>query len=342
MSSKLARGVREVRVLQTIRPQRGGNVTNPYASLLVENLPHDVRSYWFSWPRALLGRYDVFHVHWIEYLARTRGWRTPIKASLFALLLVSLRVRRAAIVRTAHNIEPHIGGGRLEQRLVSWFDALPATWIVMNRETQVPVTRGVHLIPHGHYRDWYPIPSAEMPPEPNRLLLFGVLRPNKGIDELLEAVSACGHPLTMRIVGKPSGSEIRDAVLGAAARDNRISPRLGFVSDAELAEEIAKCSRVVLPYPRLHNSGALLLALSLGRAVLVPESKLASDLQDEFGTDWVVTYPGGIDAGVIEWLIDSPMPRGLPNMSGRDWSAIGRMTRDVYLQSLGAEDRLTK
>ena len=56
----------------------------------------DVEVQYFSWRTALLGRYDVFHVHWPEVLVRGRTrWRAMARSLLFVLVLARLRLTTA-------------------------------------------------------------------------------------------------------------------------------------------------------------------------------------------------------------------------------------------------------
>ncbi len=66
-----------------------------------------------------------------------------------------------------------------------------------------------------------------------------------------------------------------------------MSSALGFAPDADLVREISMSEMVVLPYRFMHNSGAVLLALSLDRPVLVPDNEVNRLLEIEVGSDWV-------------------------------------------------------
>jgi hypothetical protein len=62
----------------------------------------------FTFPRALVRRYDVFHVHWPDSHLLTRSWwRALGKHARLALLLWYLRLRGTHIVWMMHNLVPH-------------------------------------------------------------------------------------------------------------------------------------------------------------------------------------------------------------------------------------------
>jgi len=317
-----------------------GEKTNPYLTQLYAALPHRVVVRHFSMRAALLSRYDVLHLHWPEYLMRhPSAAGTWAKRLCTGLLLMRLRLQRTPVVRTLHNLQPHESRGASERWLLGQLDRLTRRWIRINDATPVrpPFT---DTILHGHYRDWYA--QAERPPaEPGRLLHFGLLRPYKGVEALLEAMQGCADAqLRLRICGNPETTGIGDTVSAACARDARISALLAYVDDATLAREVSLAELVVLPYRQMHNSGTLLLALSLSRPVLAPWSESNAAIAAEVGPGWVFLYDGEMDTALLERSIATlrATPRSEhPDLSRRDWPAIGHQHLRSYLEALGRD-----
>ena len=322
----------KLRVLQSFRPNAA---TNPYLLQLVHALQEYATVETFSWRTAALGRYDVFHVHWPEVLltGRTR-LRTGARSILFFVVLVVARLRRRAIVRTVHNVEPHEGLDPSRRALVALCDRWTSGWITMT--ATVEVREPSALIPHGHYRDWYQVPSGVVPTA-GQLLFFGNIRRYKGIDELLAVVSTCTRvPLSLRIVGRPQDPETTARIEDALARDERISTRLEYLEDADLALEIAASAVIVLPYRDMVNSGAALLALSLGRPVLVPSTESTRALQSEVGGSWVMTYTPPLSVDDVEASLDRVedlLGVDRPDLSGREWDRAAREHLDLYFRA---------
>ena len=324
-----------LRVLQSV-PSPGPQ-TNPYvvqlaAALRAEGL--DVR--WFS-PRAgVLGRYDVFHAHWPEVMVRRDGRAARVAArARFVLLMLRLQAdRRVAVVSTLHNLAAHESANRVERALLGWFDRRTDAWVALNDATPLPDPARGSVVLHGDYRDWYAgheVPDAV----PGRLLYFGLIRPYKRVDRLIETFAAVpGDELSLHVVGRPTAA-LRPAVEAAAAADRRVTARLDYVDDAELAREVGAAELVVLPYEDMHNSGALLLALSLGRPVLVPSGPVTEALAAEVGNGWVPTYSGPLTPDVLRKALDGA--RGLaggPDLSRRSWPLIAREHAAVYRSAL--------
>ena len=325
-----------MRVLQSFA--EGRSTTNPYLVQLVRALRPRTEVLGFSWRNALFARYDVVHVHWPERLCRGRTpARSLARRLLLRALIVRLRIGRIALVRTLHNEVPHEEVTRAEAALLRRLDALTAVWIALNPATTRPQAAWpgspLVVIPHGEYRAWF----ERMPRPPSvrgRLVFAGLIRPYKGVEALIDAFTALpDESLTLRIVGEPTSQELAVAIRASADIDDRISHSLTYLADADLAEEIGRAELVVLPYRRMHNSGAALLALSLERPVLVPANEVTDGLAREVGPGWVATFPGALSAEVLTRAVRTvrETPRSpSPDLSRRTWPVIAERHREAY------------
>jgi beta-1,4-mannosyltransferase len=335
---------RRLIVLQSIG--RPDETTNPYVVQLLDALPAgEVGVRHFSMRTALFSSYDLFHVHGPEYLLRHRRTTAArLKQACFALLLARLWLARVPVVRTLHNARPHEQGDAIERLLLRGLDRLTTRSIQINEAGNAAGGAGpaTDIILHGHYRDWF-AGRAVPPPVPGRLLCFGLIRPYKGVEALLAAFAGLRDPTaTLRIVGNPVNDAMRETVEKACAADPRASARLEYVSDAVLAREIGQAQCVVLPYRNMQNSGALLLALSLARPVLVPRSDANASLAAEVGADWIRIYDGDLDATALAAALHGREPSGrgdVPDLSRRDWPALGRQHLATYLTALADRSR---
>lgn len=325
-----------VRVLQSyIGP---GPRTNPYIVQLHDRLaatPGLARRS-FSWRTALLGRYDVFHAHWPEALIERRGLlSTAGRYVLYGLVLARMLLRGTPVVRTVHNVELPRGIGGIERLLLTGTDRMTRMRILLNEFTPVPPGVQTTLIEHGHYRDWF---ARYRPAGPvaGRVLFFGKVRRYKNVEGLLGAFRDLpDDALSLRVVGSPSSEELADALRSAAGADPRIELELRFVEDAELVQEIGAARLIVLPYPEMHNSGSVLAALSLDRAVLVPDNAFNRALEEEVGSGWVIRFEGDLDASDLErGLAVAASRRGRPDLSRRDWGDTGRRHLDAYRRAI--------
>ena len=313
--------------------------TNPYIVMLAESIraTPGVELRTFSWRRALLGRYDVFHAHWPEILV---AGRTPVRALLRQLLSVALLVRlgltRTPIVRTLHNLERPSGIGRREGAFLAWFERRTALLILLNSSTPVPDRKLSEVILHGHYRDWFA--RFEQPEAvPGRFSYFGLIRPYKGVDALVSAFRGLTGDVSLRVAGRPSGDAVAAHLVELAGDDPRVEFTFAYVSDAELAQVACGGELVVLPYREMHNSGGTLAALSMSRPVLVPANEVNRRLRAEVGADWVHQYDGPLTADDLSRTLRTVQgrPAGVaPDLSRRDWDLAGSQHLAAYRRAI--------
>lgn len=309
--------------------------TNPYVTQLHQALlaEPDLQVRTFTLARALGWRFDVFHLHWPEPLwsARTRGRRLG-KKLLLLLFLLKLSLTRAVVVQTLHNLAPHEPPDRLGRLIVAGLRRRTVLYVRLNDYLGPELPEPGVTIRHGHYRDWYaghPTAAAR----PGQLLFFGLLRPYKGLTELIPAFQESRTAAGLRISGRPTDPELADELQRLAAGDDRVELELRFLDEPELVAAISASALVVLPYREMYNSGSLLAALSLDRPVLVPDSAVNRLLQAEVGPGWVQIY-SELSGAVIDAAL-AALPQGRPDLSGRDWAGAGPAHRAAYRQAVG-------
>ncbi|MET0977078.1 MAG: glycosyltransferase [Leifsonia sp.] len=312
-----------------------GATTNPYLTQLFTAVPGVVQRP-FSWRTALLARYDVFHLHLPDVLfLRSSRVRSAGGALLFLLLLARLRLTRTALVRTAHNLAPHEERGAMTAGLDRLSARCTSLWIRLNARTVVPDGAAVETILHGDYTDWFSR-YRQPPKERGRVLFFGLIRPYKGVETLVSAFREVEDPgARLRVVGRAT-AELRDELIAAAAGDERVELAFDYVDDEQLAAEVGRAELVVLPYRDMHNSGVAILALSLGRPVLVPANETNADLAAEVGPGWVQQFTGAVAAADIASAQEAArgLGDGRPDLSRRTWLITGRRHGEAYARAV--------
>jgi glycosyltransferase involved in cell wall biosynthesis len=133
----------------------------------------------------------------------------------------------------------------------------------------------VRVIPHGPY-DHLLRPDAvpARGDRPFRLLYLGVVRPFKGVEDLVSAFSSLDRDQAARfrlsVVGETwEGWTAPDEAISRSPHADLIERVDRYVTDAELAEYFAQADAVVLPYHRSSASGPLHIAMSAGLPVVV-------------------------------------------------------------------------
>jgi len=307
--------------------------TTQYVDSIVDGLAPGVELLFFSWRSALTARYDVLHVHWPELMIRGRSpSHRFLRRRALDVLLVRLALQRIPLVRTVHNAEPHEKGPVAERRSLRRIDKATDLFVRLNPTTVTPAGVPAVTILHGHYRDQF-ARHPQPPSEQGRLLYFGIIRPYKGVVEFIDVFRGVEDPtLSLHVVGSPSAGQ-RELVEERTARDDRVTATLRRVDDDEMVREIALAELVVLPYREMHNSGSILVALSLARPVLVPRTPANSVLAEEVGSDWVIEYDGELTPETITATIADLRARprtGTPALAGRDWDRLGLQLKEAY------------
>jgi glycosyltransferase involved in cell wall biosynthesis len=133
----------------------------------------------------------------------------------------------------------------------------------------------VVLAPHGPYNHYAQADgAAEREDDAFVFLYFGVIRPYKGVEDLVAAFErlpdAVRESSRLVIVGETweGWSAPLDAVAASPAKD-RITVVNRYVDDDEVGRHFAAADAVVLPYRRSSSSGPLHIAMSAGLPVVV-------------------------------------------------------------------------
>jgi beta-1,4-mannosyltransferase len=324
-------------------------VQNPYIWCLAHS-DDSVEFRAFSWTRALVGRYDVLHLHWPEYLLRQpSAVRAAIASVLFRLLLLRLRLQKITAVRTLHNLKPHEGDSPGERTLLHALARRCQLKILLNPTVldEFPSAL-VREIPHGDYKPWLAHIGVEAPrgalpvtsSGPVRLLSFGILRRYKQVPRLIRALDDCEASAELTVAGPAPDSEYLDELRSvAAAAQVDVVLRPGRISEGGLVDKIKDTNFVVALYDDLHNSGVILYALSLNRPVIATRTPATIALAAEVGNGWlrlVTVDSGGVDRGDLQAALREPVPADQPNLTRRDWASIGRQHAHAYAAAMHA------
>lgn len=250
-------------------------------------------------------------------------------------------------VLTAHDVlprEPRPGQLAATKRLLARMDAI----VVhsqhgarrLEREADVDPAR-ISVIPHGAFDyltqlgDERPLPAELAGVEGPVVLFFGLVRPYKGLDVLIEAFhDIAGAELW--VVGMPRMPlepliELADSVRGRVRFVSR------FVADNEIAAFFRRADLVVLPYRQIDQSGVLYTALAFGKAIVLSDvggfAELAAD-----GLVRAVPPNSPLQlAAAIQQLLDDPAERGRLERAAAaaaagaySWESIAARTVNVY------------
>ena len=283
---------------------------------LAEHVPDMLRY------RRRAGEADVRHFQWLP-IERIDGW-----------LLPAARPR----VLTMHNV---IRREAVDLRLADRMDAV----IVHTRYGAELLGGGerVHVIPHGAFehltrqRDERPLPVELAAVEGPVVLHFGVIRPYKGADVLVEAFHRV-EGAELWVVGRPL--ELSVEHLRRLAPPGRVRFVDRYVSDAELPAFFRRADLLVLPHLNVDMSGVLFAGLAFGKAMVLSDVGGFRELVQEHGAGELVP-PGdaeALGAAISRLLADPTARRGLEERAAAaaagpySWDRIAEQTARLYEQ----------
>src|ERR687896_700819 len=251
-----------------------------------------------------------------------------------------------------YRLATRLGAGRPPlRRALKAAEHVPGTLRVRRRAATAAPRHGaellgggprVHVIPHGAFEhltrqpDERPLPPELAAVEGPVVLCFGVVRPYKGVDVLVEAFrSVAGAELW--VVGRPLGVSLK--ALGAPA-GVRFVPR--YVSDAELPAFFRRADLLVLPHRTVDVSGVLFAGLAFGKPMVLSDVGGFRELVEDHDAGRLVP-PGdsGALAEAIGALLADPAERERLAERARvaaagpySWDTVAERTLRVYEEVL--------
>jgi glycosyltransferase involved in cell wall biosynthesis len=208
----------------------------------------------------------------------------------------------------------------------------------------------IQVIPHGPLEYLTSLPEeAPLAPELAAvegpvILFFGLLRPYKGIDTLLEAFARI-EGAELWIAGMPRMPlEPLERLAGLAPGTVRFIPR--FIPDDEIPALLRRADVLALPYREIEQSGVLYAGLAFAKPMVLGDVGGFAEVGREHGAAELVE-PGDADAlaAAIERLLADPARREELSAATRrairgefGWEAIAARTLELY-DRLGAGRR---
>ena len=281
---------------------------------------------------------DVVHYQWLTAPA------------LDAALLPPLRPR----VMTAHYVLPPRPSRRRvasARRAFGRMDAVIAHSEHGARRLREEVgldPERVRVIPHGAFDyltslpEEKPLPAELQGAEGPVILFFGLLRPYKGVDTLLEAFRRIAGA-ELWIVGNPR-MDVEPLRRLAAQAPGRVRFLARFVEDAEVPAILRRADLVVLPYRDAEHSGVLYAALAFGKPLVLSAVGGFPELAEQGAGRLVPPEDPPALAGALDELLGDEAARAALADAARraaagpySWDETARQTLDLYEELLGAD-----
>ena len=209
----------------------------------------------------------------------------------------------------------------------------------------------VRVIPHGVF-DYLTRLPEERPLDPGVgdldgrkvVLSFGLIRPYKGIDVLIEAFAAAPPDSVLLVVGRammpiePFRRRAQELGLG-----DRVRFVTRFITDPEIPAYFRRADLVVLPYREIEQSGVLFTALAFGCPLVLSAVGGFTEIGERHKAARLVP-PGHAEAlghALAELLNDDAARAGLAAAARRaaagpySWDSVAEETSRLYEELLG-------
>jgi glycosyltransferase involved in cell wall biosynthesis len=280
---------------------------------------------------------DVVHYQWLTYPPLDIHLLPPTRPRLL----------------TAHYIAPPNPSRRqlaTARRAFDRMDAVVAhsehSAVRLRDEVGVDAAK-VRVIPHGAFDyltrlpEEKPLPAELEDAEGPVILCFGLLRPYKGTELLLEAFRQV-EGAELWIVGNPrmDVAPLREL---AAAAPGRVRFVTRFVDEAEIPAIFRRADLVVLPYLDAEHSGVLYTGLAFGKPLVL---SAVGGFPEVAATGAARLVPpgdaGALATGLAELVADEPARVEMAAAARRaaagpySWDEAARLTLDLYRELIEA------
>jgi glycosyltransferase involved in cell wall biosynthesis len=310
-------------------------------------LPANVARYdgvdWFWFP-SILGALWFLYRHRPDVLIA--AWWSAAAAHTILLLALATRALGGRVVVEMHEtLDP----GESVRPAVRWWGRRALS--LLGRLTDVFVT---HSEDHGrrlragigadvaatviplsawtHYHLGGDPPARDAPPEAVNVLSFGVIRPFKGVEDLIDAFERIPPEEIgkwwLTIVGETWEGCTEPAARVARSRyRHRISFVNTYVRDEDVDRYFRGADVVALPYRRSLGSGPLAVAMGYGKPVVV--TSLPALREEADGYDGAVLVPPGDPDALLDGLRKAAAKVGEVFEAPRSWEATGGRVADL-------------
>lgn len=339
---------------------------NPYQTLLAQSLENKGWKVSFAhftychFPFLKLlkeaGNVDVLHVHWMTDIIKRitespSSFKFYLKLFFLVLDCLAVRAKGVKLIWTIHNKLAHQQFDNKKELLIrKTLVKFTSNNIIhsaqaldkINALYRTKINRNTDVIFHGNYEGCYPKPSnsiAELREKQgfNKhdivILYFGLIRPYKGLDVLISSVNQAKNTNVKLLVAGASKDDNYLEKLTELSKDNTaITFDIQFIADQTLADYLTLADVVVLPFSDTLTSGSTILAMTYGKALVVPDSaKVFGCLPDDGALYF--SSPDELTKIIGSMSTDTLIKMGKENRKQAltmGWGKVGELTNAIY------------
>ncbi len=303
--------------------------------------------------KRILG-YKLIHIHWPAFNIDIKiPGQKYISYLLFQLSTLILKFLRYRIVWTVHNLMPHESQTTNDLRVAQVMSKISSKVIVHSKETILRMnklkidTNNTIVVPHGNYKDIYPNNISRKAARKifnigrNDLVLlfFGLIRPYKGVDELVDTYKKLDITnVHLIIAGKCDDTALKEK-LNHLIKDSNIIFHNKYIEKSEVATYFNASDIVCLPFKAITTSGSALLALTFGKPIIAPNSGSIKEFPKTLGYIYDPKKPYALESAIRKAILEKDKLKymGLEAQKYSDsisWDKIAQKTYLVYREVL--------
>jgi len=294
----------------------------------------------------------VWHVHRRRPAVMHVQWAV---LPLFDAMAMRLIHRVCPVIMTVHDTVP-FNGEKISFLQNAGFDmpiAAADHVIVHTRGArQNLLARGiaeskVSIIPHGPLT--LNVAPVALPADHVRdrrwtFVMFGQIKPYKGLDVLIEALGQVQPELRQRARVVIAGAAHMDMAplqqrITALGLDSVVDLRLGRLDESQMASLFEEADSFLFPYRQIDASGVYFLLKPTGKWMIASDVGIfAEDMQEANG----VLVPAADASALAAALADAIERRPEVRITaGGDWTSIGERTVEVYREAMSKRRAVT-
>jgi beta-1,4-mannosyltransferase len=305
--------------------------------------------------------WNILHLHWLSpFVLPGENKYLKYISSLYLLsFLVLIKILNFKLVWTLHENLPQedeFHDDKTIRRIVSKFSDItifhsPAALVEAN-ELGFD-TKNAHIIPHGNYNDSYPNnvsqEKARKKLELNKndfvFLFFGMVKPYKGIDTLLETFEKLldeNKKIKLILAGESTNKKLNELILKYEKKySNNISLFLHHIDVEDVQYFFNAADIVILPFKKNTTSGSAVLAMSFGKPLIAPLLGNIIDLPQNVGIFYQPNDNNGLLTSMRKAINErEELPNtgklGLKYAKSLSWKEIAKKTNAVLSDILAS------
>jgi beta-1,4-mannosyltransferase len=298
----------------------------------------------------------VIHIHWLTELIDRAQWsqsklKTHLKGFMIYCECKLLSLLGTKVVWTIHNKLAHEQhNSELEIIYRRWF-AKAVDKIVIHSQPAIDVVSELYnykiepktqVVFHGNYAGNYPpvsITSSDfrellgVPRDATVFAYVGMIKPYKGVENLINAFKKLEDPNKfLIIVGKVSDTEYQKKLEALLSKTKHCFFEFIFIEDQKLINLLNCADFVCLPFADTLTSGSTILAMTQGKALILPTSARVFGCVPEGGVYYFEDHIQLEDI-MKNANVKTATEMGLLNQQAAtemNWVKVGQMLKVVY------------